>query len=60
MKFYGIEIYDEETYAMIEKIKNEKNITYSDQFRRGLRLLFAELKKEDQEKENKKNTLTGC
>ena len=50
MKFYGIEIYDDETNDMIEKIKNEKDISYSDQFRRGLKLLFAELEKENQEK----------
>ena len=50
MKMFTIEIYDDETIDMLEKIKNEKDITYSDQFRRGLKLLFAELEKENQEK----------
>ena len=60
MKMFTIEIYDDETIDKLEKIKNEKDITYSDQFRRGLKLLFAKLEKEDQAKENKKNTLNGC
>ena len=55
MKMFTIEIYDDETIDMLEKIKNEKDITYSDQFRRGLKLLFAELEKKDQGKKIKKH-----
>ena len=54
MKMFTIEIYDDKTIDLLEKIKNEKGITYSDQFRRGLKLLFAKLEKEDQAKETKK------
>ena len=54
MKVYIVKIYNDDTNAKLEKIKKNKNISFTSQFRRGLKLLFAELEKEDQENENKK------
>ena len=46
MKAYLIQIYDEDMNKMISEIKETKGISIQDQFRKGLKLLIAEIEKE--------------
>ena len=46
MKAYLIQIYDEDMNNKISEIKETKGISIQDQFRKGLKLLIAEIEKE--------------
>ena len=50
MKAYLIQIYDEDMNKMISEIKETKGISIQDQFRKGLKLLVAEIEKNDEQK----------
>lgn len=48
MKAYLIQIYDEDMNKMISEIKEIKGISIQDQFRKGLKLLIAEIEKNNE------------
>jgi hypothetical protein len=53
MKAYLIQIYDEDMNNKISEIKETKGISIQDQFRKGLKLLIAEIEKECLQKNQK-------
>ena len=47
MKAYLIQIYDEDKYNKIPELKETKGISIQDQCQKELKLLFAEIEKEN-------------
>ena len=48
MKAFTIEIYNDEMVKRMERLKEEKGITFAQQCRTGLRMFFKDLESKDE------------